>query len=209
MNQALLALNNEDNSFGHVERINFRDAKYMILNVHYAKRMPSITYVYGLFKNNELVGVCSFGSPPSQALCIGICGKQYSKNVIELNRLVLLYNEKNQASYFIAQCLKLLPKPKIVVSYADTSQNHKGIVYQASNFVYTGLSEKRPEWRLQDSNLHSKTLCERYSLQERKTNSSFYVTNRPRKHRYILFLGSKKEKKSFQANFKYQSFQYP
>jgi len=209
MNQTMFALHEEMNLNGYVERINHKDAKYMILNHHYAKRLPSITYAFGLFKNNELVGVCSFGLPPSNSLCVGICGENFSRNVIELNRLVLLYNEKNQASFFIAQCLKLLPKPKIVVSYADTSQNHLGIVYQATNFLYTGLSDARTEWRMKESNLHSKTLCEQYSLEERKNNDNFYVTERPRKHRYIIFLGSKKDKKIFRKNLNYPIRDYP
>ena len=54
---------------------------------------------------------------------------------------------------------KLLPNPRIVVSYADTEQEHIGVVYQATNFLYTGLSDKRTEWRLRGSNLHSKTVC--------------------------------------------------
>ena len=43
---------------------------------------------------------------------------------------------------------KLLPKPKIVISFADTEQQHKGIVYQACSFTYHGLSAKRTDWKI-------------------------------------------------------------
>ena len=116
-----------------------------ILNIHYAKRKPSISYVYGLYQNEELIGICSFGSPASPALCKGIAGEKNRSKVIELNRLVLKYNRKNEASYLVGKSLKMLPKPKIVVSYADTAQDHKGIVYQATNFYFTGTSKPRTD----------------------------------------------------------------
>ena len=129
----------------NIERISYQDTKPFILDIHYAKRMPSISYAYGLFEQNNLIGMVSYGSPPSPALCKGIAGEENKSLVIELNRLVLKDNEKNQASYLIGASFKLLPKPRIIVSYADTEQDHIGIVYQATNFIYTGLSDKRTE----------------------------------------------------------------
>jgi hypothetical protein len=63
----------------------------------------------------------------------GICGKEQESIVVELNRLCLLDNDKNQASFLVANSMKLLPKPTIVISYADTGQGHVGYVYQACN----------------------------------------------------------------------------
>ena len=37
-----------------VRQINYEDTKDLILNVHYAKRMPSISYAYGLFEDGNL-----------------------------------------------------------------------------------------------------------------------------------------------------------
>ena len=47
----------------------------------------------------------------------------------------------------VGRSLRLLPKPSVVVSYADTAQGHVGYVYQAANFIYTGLSAKRTDWK--------------------------------------------------------------
>ena len=85
-----------------------------ILEIHYAKRKPSISFAYGLYDKDELIGVCTFGSPASPSLCKGIAGEHNKSKVIELNRLVLKHNRNNEASYLIGQSLKLLPKPKIV-----------------------------------------------------------------------------------------------
>jgi len=117
-----------------------------ILNIHYAKRKPSISYVYGLFDKGELIGICSYGMPPSPILAESIIGKKDKKLVIELNRLVLKYNRKNEASYLVGKSIKLLPKPKIIVSFADENQNHKGIIYQATNFIYTGITQNNYQY---------------------------------------------------------------
>ena len=60
-----------------VQQIGYKDTKHLILNVHYARRMPSISFAYGLFENNEFVGLVSYGTPASPSLCKGIIGEQY------------------------------------------------------------------------------------------------------------------------------------
>jgi hypothetical protein len=190
--------------------ISYSDTKPFILHIHYAKRMPSITYSFGLFYQNELVGVVCYGSPASQSLCRGIAGDAYKNIVLELNRLVLKNNIKNEASFLVGNSFKFLPQPRIIVSYADTSQNHNGYIYQATNFIYTGLSDKRTEWRQKNSNKHSKTICEQYSLKERKDNlDKFYVVQRPRKHRYLYIIANKKDKKNLLKKLNYPILDYP
>ena len=172
-----------------IKKISYEQTKPFILNIHYAKRMPSISYAYGLFESNNLIGIVSYGSPVSPSLCKGVAGEENKKIVIELNRLVLKENKKNQASILIGASLKLLPKPKIIVSYADTKQNHLGIVYQATNFMFTGTSKLRTDIASKDGK-HS-----RHHLGD-KTKRVF----RSPKHRYIYIIGNKKQKKELLKN---------
>ena len=181
-----------------VKRISYQDTKPFILNIHYAKRMPSISYAFGLFKNNKLVGIISYGSPASPSLCKGIAGEENKSLVIELNRLVLKHNKKNEASMLIGASFKLLPKPKIIVSYADTQQNHLGVVYQATNFMFTGTSKPRTDMAGKDGK-HS-----RHHLGDR-TKRVF----RSAKHRYVYIIGNKKEKKKLLKDLNYKVQQYP
>jgi len=180
-----------------------------LLYKHYARRIPSISYSFGLYNEMSLVGVCTFGSPASPSLCIGVLGEENKDRVIELNRLCVDSEQKNITSWFVSRCLKMLPRPLCVVSYADTEQGHIGKIYQACNFIYTGLSDKRSEWRMFGSNLHSKTVSEKYTLVERQNSKDFYTTERPRKHRYIYFIGSKKEVKEMMKALKYPICHYP
>ena len=98
----------------------------LVINVHYAHRWPSISYAYGLYKLDKLVGIVTYGTPPSATLRSGVAGHCNSSKVIELNRLCLLDNLKNEASFLVSKSLRLLPKGLIVVSFADTSQGHIG-----------------------------------------------------------------------------------
>jgi len=183
-----------------------------LLNKHYAKRIPQIMFAFGLYEDNQLVGVCTYGIPASPSLCMGICGKEYSDKVLELNRVCLMDNTKNQASFLVANSIKLLPKPTIVVSYADTGKGHVGYVYQATNFLYTGLSANRVDWTVKGlEHKHSKTLSDGMTLEsiKEKYGDDFYYTERSRKHRYIYFHGDKRQKKLMNQLLKYAIEPYP
>jgi hypothetical protein len=125
-----------------VKSIKSELCKDWLLHKHYAKRLCSISYSFGLFnKNNILVGVITFGMPPSSTLAESICGLEYKNYILELNRLVV--NDglpKNCLSYFVSNAIKKLPNNKIIVSFADANMYHNGYIYQATNFIYTGTS---------------------------------------------------------------------
>src|SRR5574344_772825 len=120
---------------GKLLQISAKDAVDFILPRHYAGRKPAISVAFGWFINNKIVAACTFGKPASNTLCDGICGKEFSKNVFELNRLCRLEDLKLQLSEFVSACLRELSKNNwIIVSYSDTGMNHNGYIYQACNF---------------------------------------------------------------------------
>ena len=183
-----------------------------LLEKHYAKRIPQIMFAFGLYDENILVGIITYGIPASPALCMGICGNEYSDKVLELNRLCLESNYKNQASFLISNSIKMLPKPTIVVSYADIAQGHVGYVYQSTNFLYTGLSAKRTDWNVEGlEHKHGKTLSDGMTAQtmREKYKEKLYYTERSRKHRYIFFHGTKVDKKILRKYLKYEIMPYP
>lgn len=186
-----------------VKQISRNECAKFILEIHYAKRWPSISYAFGLFDSDQLIGIVTYGTPPSAPLKRGIAGDKYKNNILELNRLCLLHNRKNEASYLIANSIKQLPKNKIIISFADTSQGHEGTVYKASNFIYCGLSAKRTDWKIKGKeHLHGQTVADEFrgqknraKLMREKYGDDFYLQERPRKHRYIYLHGSKTWKK--------------
>ena len=114
------------------------------------------------------------------------------------------HNVKNLTSFFLSKCLNLLPNNLIIVSYADTSQNHHGYIYQATNWYYTGLSAKRTErYDINNPQKHSKTVTESMDYY------SLAVRDRPQKHRYVIFTGTKKGKKILKKSLNYKIMPYP
>lgn len=189
------------------------DTYHWLLHIHYARRIPSITHSFGLFEYGDLVGVVTYGTPPSSTLCRGICGSDWQAFVIELNRLVLRNNKLNEASRLVGASLRMLPKPSIVVSFADTAQQHLGVVYQATNFIYTGLSAKFTDPVVAGlEHQHHATYA--HGLSNRQVVEKYGVENvswvdRSRKHRYIKFIGDRRQVREMSRALRYQVVPYP
>ena len=200
-----------------VRFITRNDCEDYILKIHYAKRWPSISYAFGLYFNGELCGVITYGSPPSSTLKKGIAGEENKGDVLELNRLCLLKNKKNEASILIGNSLRMLPSNKIIVSFADTEQGHTGCVYQATNFIYCGLSAKRTDWKIKGKeHLHGQTIADEFrgvknraKAMREKYGDDFYLKPRSRKHRYLFIVGSKSYKKKIKKALNYEIMPYP
>lgn len=178
--------------------INTFEVEPWLLEKHYAKRMCPISYAFGLYEDNNLVGVVTYGVPASPFLCMGVCGEEHKDIVLELNRLCLNDGIKNGASFLVGKSLQMLPKPTIVVSYADTSMNHIGYIYQASNFIFTGTTKERTDMAGEDGK-HS-----RHNL-----GISENRINRSAKHRYIYFVGNKYQKRALMNKLNYSIEPYP
>lgn len=183
-----------------VKRITRAECEPFVIGIHYAHRWPSVSFAFGLFCGDELVGCVTYGSPASPWLCKGVCGEEYRRSVIELNRLTLTHNLKNEASMLVGASLKQLGRERnwIVVSYADTAHNHTGFIYQASNFLFTGTTKPRTDMAAKDGK-HS-----RHHSGDRK-NRVF----RSAKHRYVTFVGDRRFKKEARKALKYGVVAYP
>lgn len=193
-----------------------------LLTTHYAGRIPSISYAFGLFDGNIPCGYVTYGTPSSAPLRAGVAGKENAHLVIELNRLVMISQVKNGASFLVGRSLAMLPKPKIVVSYADCGQGHVGYIYQACNFLYTGLSAKRTDWRVKGMDeLHGQSIADisrsaagagrgsRARFMKEKYGDDFFLEQRSRKHRYIYICGSRSQRAKLKSQLLYQASPYP
>ena len=194
-----------------IKEVNVKTAQSMVIKNHYLHRKASCSQAFGLFENNELIGVVMYGTPPSSTLreC---CGKEHVNDVIELSRLWIKDNtEKNVESYLVGNTLKKVNKP-IIISYADSSEGHIGKIYQATNFIYTGLSKVGFYYKIPDNpNIHfNYTMLDKYPLKKiRKMYPNLQKVPRTRKHRYIYFNCSKMKKKHLLSKLRYKILPYP
>ena len=90
---------------------------------------------------------------------------------IELNRLVANDGHpRNMMSFFVAKTWGWLPKPSALISYADPEMGHLGFIYQAVNWLYTGMTTPRRRFMLDGKEIHESSLRSR-KVEVDKTDS--------------------------------------
>lgn len=126
-----------------LEKASSKAIKYACLNFHYAKVVPVVGIAFSVFNGKgEWCGVITFGYGASANM-----GKPYKLNhgqYLELTRMALNgKQESTSKAMSIAMRLikKLCPTVKLLISYADKGQNHKGIIYQATNWYLVDDTE--------------------------------------------------------------------
>ena len=193
-----------------IKRISNNEGKEIILKNHYLHRTRPCSYAFGLFDEEDMIGVILYGMPASRPLCVGVCGKEESDNVMELARLWISDDSmKNAESFFIANTMKYI-KEEIIISYSEPQYNHRGVVYQASNFIYCGLSEKRTDIQVKGlENKHNRHIGSMNDLIKRYGIDNVKRIERPRKHRYIYFNCSKGKRKYLLKKLNYEIKPYP
>jgi len=117
-------------------------AKYACTNWHYSKSIPKSKLVkIGVWEDNIYIGcvIYSYGATPDLVKPYGL----KMNEGCELTRIAL-NKHQSPVSRIMAISLKLLKKSnpglKLVVSFADSNENHHGGIYQATNWVYSGMS---------------------------------------------------------------------
>ncbi|MFC2070409.1 DNA methyltransferase [Chloroflexota bacterium] len=158
-----------------------------------------------------MLGVITFGSGPANAYKM-VTGVSIDE-CLTLTRLWLSDElPSNSESRVIGICLRALKKNTGVIfllSYADPTEGHLGTIYQATGWIYTGVSESMPKFDMGDGIMrHSRSLSHAFgshSLKHFKSHGlNVKVIEQPRKHRYIYFLD-----KSFRDRLKISVLPYP
>ena len=181
---------------------------------HYAKRVPIVQHAFGLFIDRECVGVVTFGSPASPQVARSVIDQRYADKVIELNRLCVDDNApRNSSSILVSQGLRNLPRPSVVVSYADGAQGHVGYIYQATNFDYYGAAAAHDaEYESPNGEIvHPRTLAARgiSNPTEWARRNGWTKREAKPKHRYVYVIGSKRQRKELQRAILWTRTEYP
>ena len=164
----------------------FRPIKYITANNflvkwHYLHRQAPTSFSYGAYFSGQIIGACTIGKPASHTLLGGVAGKERAADVFELNRLCFLDEApKNSESRFIGWVIRQMAKSTILVSYADTAQGHSGIVYKATNWIYTGTTIPFTDYTLG-------TLDHRSVPKHLRDKSKMQKVVRSKKHRFVYF----------------------
>ncbi len=117
-------------------------AKYAVENWHYSRILPTGKIVkIGVWENDRFIGCVLFSRGASPHL--GTALKLDQTEICELTRVALTKHEA-PVSQILSLALKELKKSnpglQVVISFADPKEGHKGGIYQATNWIYTGQS---------------------------------------------------------------------
>jgi hypothetical protein len=170
-------------------------AKYACENWHYSKSLPVPPLIkIGAWESGKFIGIIIFSRGASSNLL-----KPYGLDQTEgceLTRVALSKHE-TPVSRIMSLAFKFLkksnPKLKLIVSFADPNEGHHGGIYQATNWIYTGKTEKSFKY-IDKSNRewHSRQVSEKgYNIQQgmvRKTAkpSECKKIIQEGKHRYLM-----------------------
>ena len=135
---------------------------------HYSKNMNGlhISYCFKLMDGDTMIGAMVYGSLGM----LGVAEKYNPKNpskILELKRLVCIDDTpKNTESYFIGWTLRWLQRNtdlEMIISYADKTFGHEGVVYKATNFECMGETSAGRVIMWNGRRYHGKTLRNKHN----------------------------------------------
>jgi len=141
-----------------IKLVNQQAALFAVKNWHYSRVMPSIKLIrLGVFENQKFIGVVIFSNGASPHL--GTALELDATEICELTRIAL-DKHKTPVSQILSACLKILkqtnPGLRCVVSFADPKEGHKGSIYQANNWLFTGSSTSVTEYFIEGRWRHTR-----------------------------------------------------
>lgn len=181
-------------------------AQRVITAKHYSRRLGIFWEGFGLYVDGELRGVVCYGQPSAPIQKHAFRDRDF--RLYELTRLVVDRGVDNGASILIGRSLRMLREKKCaVISYADTAHGHSGIVYQATNWLYTGANYAHDTlYIINGVPTHPMTLRDKLGVLNptqwaRENNIERAV--KQKKHRYFYFVGTKTDKKNMRQKLTY------
>jgi hypothetical protein len=149
-----------------LEKASYKAIKYACMNFHYAKKVPIMITGYSVFNDlSEWCGVVVFSLGCQNA------AKQYNLKNGEVSELirVALNGHHGITSKVISLSIKQFkrdnPLVKLLISFADEEQNHKGIIYQATNWYFLGTYKTGYKFIYNGKQIHSRCLSKNGSVE--------------------------------------------
>lgn len=174
-------------------------AKYACENWHYSKSIPKSKLVkIGSWENGVFVGVIIFSYGATEKL-VNPYGLKMHEGC-ELTRIAFR-DHIHPISRNLSIALKMLKKSnpglKLVVSFADTNENHHGGIYQATNWTYSGKSADCFFFKDKKGKIwHPRNVSENLNLNGKMVRpSDCQKIFKQGKHRYLMALDKETKNK--------------
>lgn len=182
-----------------------KQADSIITARHYSRRAPVFWEAFGLIENELVVGAVIYGMPSPPISRHAFEDRDF--RLYELTRLVIQTTRPNAASFLVGRSLQMLSEqPSAVVSYADSEWGHAGIVYQATNWLYTGATKSHDHAYLVDGRrTHPMTLRDQGITDPKRWALENGIETAPPmlKHRYFFLNGTKRQRSVMMDKLRY------
>lgn len=141
---------------------NMDEIKDFVKKHHYSKNVQGVQgkFCFKMEYNGKLIGAAIVGRTAmwNTFMKYGTAREE----ILELRRLCCIdKTPKNTESYFIARILKYIKtnarEIKKIISYADLSQGHEGVIYKASNFKFEGQTKPTISYLIDGKKIHART----------------------------------------------------
>lgn len=170
--------------------------KEIVERRHYLHSLPGGTKLaFGVFLGYSLLGAVTLGVGPISAPCL-VDGAS-NDDCLTLTRLCLddelPPNSESRVIGVVIRGLRRNTSIRFLLSYADPSQGHVGTIYQATGWLYTGMSEPMPRYDLGDGKArHSRSVGHAYGSHNlsylRDLGVQVHLVPQAGKHRYLYFV---------------------
>ncbi len=148
----------------HLDFCSHKAALYACKHWHYSKCIPAGKLVkIGVWEDDEFIGCVIFGRGANNHI-----GSMYGLMQIEVCELVRIALTVHQApvsrlmSLAVHFLKKQSPGLRLIVSYADPAQCHRGGIYQAANWIYSGKSKAQREIIINGREIHKRSVNAKY-----------------------------------------------
>lgn len=171
-------------------------AEFAVQRWHYSKCLPAGSLVtIGVWEDGKYIGCAIFSRGSNNHIH---CPYDLKINeVAELTR-VALNNHKTFVTKILKEAMARLkamcPDLKLLVSYADANQSHLGIIYQAGNWLYTGLGKSTKQFYFKGKWRHQRT-ASALKLKSKEIYDKLETRKILNKYRYIMPLDKATRKK--------------
>jgi len=180
--------------------------------------------LYGLVAHGEILGVACFGTPHGNN-STKICTGDWPTIALERGACVH-YAHPHAASFLIPRACKMMHDDfgyKVFCAYSDPEAGEIGTVYQACNWLYLGQSPGRssktrafgtylPTGKQYNSR-QLRSMAKKGAIQspwnKLRTDPDWSFRNKPDSHKYVHFVGTKRERREMRESLRYQVMHYP
>jgi hypothetical protein len=211
-----------------VREIGYDEARNLILANEYLASMGTTEFSFALYVTEHLAGVVCFGRTAGTNVAASICGSDHRHQVITLCRGACVHwAHPHSASFLISEACRQMTKKgyNIFVAYSDPAANEVGTVYQASNWLYCGMTSTKERFRTPDGKIRDARQIHCLT-RDRSGGTLKYKRTRAHqkqllieqgceffdgtpKHRYVGFYGDRRIKRILRRALRWEVLPYP